>query len=102
MRWRIVVGLVVLLCASTAWAQTYETATVLKWETKLHAYADGSTGSQTVYSVRVGDHTYEVGRLNNKIEMTVGQQLKCRVDKKSLFVVNDKGKEKKYAIVGTE
>jgi hypothetical protein len=57
---------------------------------------------RTVYSVQVGNVTYEIARRRDKVEMVVGQELKCRVEHGHFFVFNEKGKETKYDIVGTE
>jgi hypothetical protein len=101
-RGRAVVGLLFLLFTSAGWAQTYETGIVLKWEKKSYSQSAHIIRNQTVYSVRVVSVTYQIARRNNKVEMGVGQQLKCRVEKGHLFVLNEKGKETKYDIVGTE
>lgn len=34
--------------------------------------------------------------------MNLGQTIRCRVDKNSMFVVNEKNKETKYDILGSE
>jgi hypothetical protein len=101
-RGKAVVGLLLLLLTSTAWAQTFETGSVLKWEKKSYSQSAHITKNQTVYTVRVGDVTYQIARRSDKVEMSVGQQLKCRIEKDHLFVINEKGKETKFDIVGTQ
>jgi hypothetical protein len=101
-RGRAVVGLLLLLLTSAALAQTYEAGSVLKWEKKSYSQSAHIIRNQTVYTVRAGDVTYQIARRSDKVEMAVGQQLKCRVEKNHLFVLNEKGKEMKYDIVGTE
>jgi hypothetical protein len=50
----------------------------------------------------VGSVTYLIARRNHRVEMRVGQQLKCHVEKGHLFVVDEKSKETKYDIIGNE
>ena len=74
--------------------------TVLKWEHKTYWQSADITRDQVVYTVKVGDVTYQIARRGDKVEFVVGQNVDCRVDKNHIFVVNDKGKETKYEIVG--
>ena len=91
-----------MLLTSAVQAQTREDGTVLKWEKKTYSQSAHIIRNHTVYTVRVGDHTYQIARRSDKVEMSVGQQLECRVEKDHFFVVNEKGKETKYDIMGTE
>ena len=58
-------------------------------------------GNRVVYSIKVGDVTYQVARRSSKVEMTIGEKIQCRVEKDKLMVRDDKGKETKYDVVGT-
>ena len=99
---RAIIGLLLLLIASVAWAQTYETGSVLKWETKTYSQSAHITRNHPVYSVQVGTTIYQIARRSTQVEMNTGQQIKCRVDKGQMLVANAKGKETKYDIVGSE
>jgi hypothetical protein len=92
----------VLLFAFVASAQSYDSGSVLKWEHKTYSQSAHITRNQVVYTIRVGNVTYQVARRSDKAEMSVGQSLKCRVEKDRLSVLDGKGKETKYDIVGTE
>jgi hypothetical protein len=75
---------------------------VLKWETKAFAQtAVHPAGNRVVYSIKVGDVTYQVARRRSKVEMTIGEKIECRVEKDKLMVRDDKGKETKYDVLGT-
>ena len=92
----------ILLASSTLTrAQTYENGHVLKWENKTYSQSAHIERNQIVYWVRVGSVTYQIARRRDKVELVVGQ-LKCRIEKGHFFVVNEKGKETKYDIVGMD
>ena len=92
----------ILAAAAFVPAQTKENGKVLKWEEKTYSQSAHITRNQIVYSVQVGNVTYEIARRRDKVEMEVGQELRCRVEHGHFFVLNEKGKETKYDIVGTE
>jgi len=105
MRWgtrRLIVGWFVVMVGTLALSQSYETCTVLKWETKTYSQSAHITRNHPVYWVSVGTITYEIGRRTTAIEMQAGQQIKCRVENGHMLVVNEKGKETKYDLVGSE
>lgn len=91
-----------LLFTSVTFAQTWESGTIVKWELKDYSQSAHITRNQIVYSVRVGKVIYQVARRRDKVEMAAGQQVKCRTEKGHFFVRDDRGKETKYEIVGTE
>jgi hypothetical protein len=94
---------IVFLFVVTALAQSYESGSVVKWETKAFAMtAVHPAGNRVVYSIKVGDVTYQVARRSAKVEMTMGEKIQCRVEKDKFVVRDDKGRETKYDIVGTE
>jgi hypothetical protein len=96
------IGIVVLFVV-TALAQSYESGSVVKWETKAFAMtAVHPAGNRVVYSIKVGEVTYQVARRSAKVEMTMGEKIQCRIEKDKFVVRDDKGKETKYDIVGTE
>lgn len=96
------IWLLLALIASATWAQTYETGNVLKWETKTYSQSAHITRNHPVYSVQVGHTVYQIARRSTEVEMNTGQEIKCRVENGQMFVVNAKGKETKYDIVGSE
>jgi hypothetical protein len=83
-------------------AQTYEAGRVLKWESRSYSQSAHITRNQIVYWVQVSSATYQIANRRDKPEMAVGQQVKCRVEKNHLFVLNEKAKETKYDIVGVD
>ena len=94
---------VVILFVVTALAQSFESGSVVQWETKAFAMtAVRPAGNHVVYSIRVGEVTYQVARRSAKVEMTMGEKIQCRAEKDKFIVRDDKGKETKYDIVGTE
>ena len=100
---RIIMALVLApTLGVTAWAQTYMPGTVTKWEKATYAKNSHSTKNQIVYTVRVEDATYKIARKSDKVDLRAGEQVKCEVGKKHIAVVNEKGKERQYDIVGSE
>jgi hypothetical protein len=99
MKYIIAVAALTLLLATGAKA---DTGNVLKWESKPCSQSAEITRNHIVYTVKVGGVTYQFARRSTKVEFTVGQVIECRADKNHLFVTNEKGKEVKYDIVGTE
>ena len=94
---------IALWLVATVFAQSYESGTVVKWETKAFAMtAVHPAGNRVVYSIKVGEITYQVARRSAKVEMTKGAQVQCRVEKNQLIIRNDQNKEVKYDIVGTD
>jgi hypothetical protein len=94
---------IVILFVVTALAQSFESGSVVKWETRAYAQtAVHPAGNRVVYSIKVRDVTYQVARRSAKVEMTMGEKIQCRVEKDKFVVRDDKGKETKYDIVGTE
>jgi hypothetical protein len=94
--------LIFLAFASAASAQSYDTGSVLKWETKTYSQSAHITKNHVVYSVRIGNATYQIARRSDKVEFELNQEIKCRVEKGQMLVLNDKGRETKYDIVGSE
>ena len=86
----------------TAWAQSYEPGSVNKWEKATYAKNSHNTKNQIVYTVRVGDATYKLARKSDKVDLQAGEQVKCEVGKKHITVIDAKGKERQYDIVGSE
>jgi len=102
-RWWLIVGwFVVLLAGTLTLGQSYESCSVTKWTSETYSQSAHITRNHPVYSVRVGDVIYQIARRTTQVEMNVGQQIKCRVKKGQMLVVNEKGKDAKYDIVGSE
>ena len=97
-RWWLIVG---CFFALVVWAQTYETGGVLKWETQTYSQSAHITRNHPVYTVRVGDTNYQIARRSTEVEMKSGQQIQCRIENGYMLVVNGKGKETKYDIIGS-
>ena len=91
----------VFLLAITVSAQSFQTATVVKWEMKPYSQSAHIIRDHVVYSIRIGDTTYQIARRSKDVEMSTGQQIDCRMEKNSVLVRNSKGKETKYEIVGS-
>lgn len=93
----------ICLVAAALAQSPYESGTVVKWEKQAYAMtAVHPAGNHIVYSIKVGAVTYKVARRSAKVEMAMGQQIQCRVEKNSMAVRDEKGKEIKYEVVGTE
>jgi hypothetical protein len=90
------------LMALSSAAQTDNTCTVLRWETQTYSQSAHITRNHLVYSVQIGNTVYQIARRSTEVEMNSGQQIQCRVDGGHMLVVNGKGKETKYDIVGSE
>lgn len=99
---KALIGLLFLLLTSVIWAQTYDTGNVLKWESKPYSQSAHIIRNHIVYSVQVGHSILQIARRSVKTEMTVGQQIKCRLDRGHIFVLNEKGKETEFDIIGSE
>jgi hypothetical protein len=98
---RVIVAFLFLL-TSSAWAQTSMPGSVTKWEKATYAKNSHNTKNQIVYTVRVGDTTYKIARKSDKVDLQAGEQVNCEVGKKHITVVDAKGKERQYDIVGSE
>jgi hypothetical protein len=97
-----IIALSFLLLALVDFAQGAQTGTVLKWESKSYSQSAHIIRDHIVYWVQVGDASLQIARRSDKAEMAVGQHVQCRIEKDHVFVVNEKGKETKYDIVGSE
>jgi hypothetical protein len=79
-----------------------DSGTVLKWESKSYSQSANIIRNRIVYTVKVGDSTYQIAKRSEKVQFTKGQTIECRVNKNHIFVTNGKGKEEKFDIIGTE
>src|SRR5271166_6434300 len=74
---KVVVGgsgaVLAFLLTLPAWAQSDDTCTVLKWETKTYSQSAHITRNHPVYWVSMGSVTYEIGRRTTAVEMQTGQ-----------------------------
>ena len=98
---RMIVALL-LVITSSALAQAYVSGSVVKWEKAIYAKNSHNTKNQIVYTVRVGDATYKIARKNDKVDLQAGEVVRCEVGKTHITVINEKGKERQYDIVGSE
>jgi hypothetical protein len=99
-KFAIAVALLTLTLATTN--ALAETGTVLKWESQFCSQSAHVTRNHVVYTVKIGDSTFKFTRRRDKVEFTKGQMIECRVDKKNIYVTNDKGNEEKFDIIDTE
>lgn len=99
MKYIIAIAALTLLLATGVKA---DTGTVMKWENKTYSQSAEITRNHIVYTVKVGDVTYQIARRSDKVEFTKGQTVECRLEKNHMFVTNEKGKGEKFDIVGTE
>jgi hypothetical protein len=100
---RIVVALVLISFPGvTAWAQANKPCSVTKWEKATYAKNSHNTKTQIVYTVRVGDTSYKLARKSDDVDLQAGEQVRCDIEKKNVTVTTEKGKKRKYDIVGTE
>jgi hypothetical protein len=82
--------------------QTYQTGKIIKWDTEPYSQSAHIVRNGVVYYIQVGTTIYQVTRHTTKPDtnLVAGHQLKCRVDKDSMFIPDDRGKEVKYRILG--
>jgi hypothetical protein len=99
----VLFSLVLLTLSGTAHPQqAYQTGKILKWDTEPYSQSAHIVRNGVVYYIQVGTTIYQVTRRTTKPDtnLVAGQQLKCRVDKDSMLIPDDRGKEVKYKILG--
>jgi hypothetical protein len=94
--------LVTGLLITVSEAQDYETGSVFKWEMKPYSQSANITRNQVVYFIQAGSAVYQITNHSTKTEMSIGQKIQYRVGKNHFYVLNEKGKETKYEIVGKQ
>jgi hypothetical protein len=102
---RIIMALVLVftcLLAAHAWAQTSMSGSIVRWEKATYAKNSHTTKNQIVYTVRVGNATYKIARKSDKVDLQAGEQVQCEVGKTHIKIIDQKGKERRYDIVGSE
>ncbi len=82
--------------------QTYRTGKILKWDTEPYSQSAHIVRNGVVYYIQVDKTVYQVTHRTTKPDtnLVVGQQVQCRVERDSLFIPGDRGKEQKYKILG--
>jgi len=82
--------------------QAYQTGKILKWDTEPYSQSAHIVRNGVVYYIQIDKTTYQVTRRTTKPDtnLVAGQQVQCRVEKDSLFIPGDRGKEQKYKILG--
>lgn len=93
---------IICLLVTVSVAQDYQTGSVLKWEMKPYSQSAKITRNQVVYSIQVENVVYQIANRSTEPEMTIGQKIKFRVGKNHFYLLNEKGKETKYEIVGKQ
>jgi hypothetical protein len=93
-----------LIFVFTALAQQgYDQGTILKWDVEVYGKNKEASQNAAVYYVQVGTNVYRVTDGKTKPgpnAANVGKPLQCRVKKDHMFIVDEKGKELKYSIIG--
>jgi hypothetical protein len=83
--------------------QAYEQGTILKWDVEAYGKQKKETQNAAVYYVQIRENVYRVtqGKTKPGSEATnVGNAVQCRIKKESLYMIDAKGKESKYSIIG--
>lgn len=82
--------------------QAYQTGKILKWDTEPYSQSAHIVRNGVVYYIQVDKTVYQVTRRTTKPDtnLVAGQQVQSRVDKDSMFILADRGKEQKYKILG--
>jgi len=96
------IGFIFSLLTLAAWAQTYEVGSVLKWDSEPYSQSAHIIRNHIVYEVQVGNSTLKIARRSERTELAVGQQIKCRKDDGHVYVLNEKGRDMRFDIVGSE
>jgi hypothetical protein len=83
-------------------AQTQQ-GTILKWDVEAYGKRRDITQNAAVYYVQIGDNVYQVTQGSTKPganASNVGKTVQCRVEKNRLVIIDDRGKEQRYNIIG--
>jgi hypothetical protein len=99
------VALLVLFLAFWAplYAQSYQPGRILKWDTEAYGRHGDVTRNAVVYYIQVANIVYQVTRGTTRPEANLvsGQQVQCRIEKDHMFIPGEKGKEVKFAVIGS-
>jgi hypothetical protein len=91
-----------VIFAEAAAAQTQQ-GTILKWDVEAYGKHRDITQNAAVYYVQIGDNVYQLTQGSTKPganASNVGKAVQCRVEKNRLVIIDDKGKQQKYNIIG--
>jgi len=91
----------VLLTAASGFAQSYKTCDVTMWADETYSQTSPMGSRNIFYFVRVGRTNYQIAQPKPEAEMNAGQQIRCRVDKGYMFILDSKGRVRKAQIVET-
>jgi hypothetical protein len=91
-----------LLYTSIASAQPDQACKILSWQSQPYSQSAHIIRNHVVYSVQIDNLIYKIARRSDKTEMSIGQQVQCRLENGKMLVLNEKGKEIKYDLVGSE
>jgi hypothetical protein len=83
--------------------QAYEQGTILKWDVEAYGKQKQQTQNAAVYYVQIRENVYRVTQGKTKPgpeASSVGKQIQCRVKKDNLYIIDEKGKELKYSVIG--
>jgi hypothetical protein len=83
--------------------QAYEQGTILKWGVEAYGKNKQQTQNAAVYYVQIRENVYRITQGKTKPgpeASSVGKEVQCRVKKESLYMIDAKGKESKYSVIG--
>ena len=89
----------VLLTATSGFAQSYKPCAVTMWTNETHPQAYGTAHDSVLYLIRVGQANYQIERPGPTVEMNAGERANCRVDKGYMFIRESNGQVNKALIV---
>ena len=101
---KVVMFLLILLSLSgnSYPQQSYQTGKILKWDTEPYSQSAHIVRNGVVCYIQVSRTVYQVTCRTTKLDtnLVVGEQVQCRVERDSLFIPVDRGKEQQYKILG--
>jgi hypothetical protein len=83
--------------------QVYRQGTILKWDLEAYGKQKQLTQNAAVYYVQFENNVYQVTDGKTKPgpnASSVGKDVQCRIKKEHMYIVDAKGKELKYTIIG--
>jgi hypothetical protein len=90
------------LTVTTHPQQANQAGKILKWDTEPYSQSAHIVRNGVIYYIQIGKTIYKVTRRTTRPDtnLVTGQLVRCRVDKDSMFISGDRGKDQKYKILG--
>lgn len=93
----------VLSLGATAYSQSSQDGTILKWDTEAYAKHGNVTRNAVVYYIQIANTIYQVTRGTTKPEsyLASGMKIRCRIEKNQMYIAAGQEKEGKFSIIGS-